>query len=212
MARTVHPEYREVLRDLRASIRACRWRSSATTRRPGAIDLEDLERKMDDDTAAVIIQSPNFFGIVEQVKAAAELAHKHGALLVFVFTEAVSLGILEPPRDADIVAGELQSFAISPSYGGPFAGIIATQGEVHPADAGPAGGRDAGFARQSRVLPDALHARAAYPPREGDLEHLHQPGADRADGDGVHDGLRQRRVCANWPSRIWPRRIIWRAR
>ena len=44
-----------------------------------------------------------------------------------VFTEAVSLGILEPPRDADIVAGELQSFAISPSYGGPFAGIIATQ-------------------------------------------------------------------------------------
>ena len=48
-----------------------------------------------------------------------------GALLVFVFTEAVSLGLLEPPRDADIVAGELQSFAIAPSYGGPFAGIIA---------------------------------------------------------------------------------------
>jgi glycine dehydrogenase subunit 1 len=61
------------------------------------------------------------------VKAAAELAHKHGALLVVLFTEAVSLGLLEPPRDADIVAGELQSFAISPSYGGPFAGIIATK-------------------------------------------------------------------------------------
>ena len=44
-----------------------------------------------------------------------------------VFTEAVSLGLLEPPRDADIVAGELQSFAISPSYGGPYAGIIATK-------------------------------------------------------------------------------------
>jgi len=42
-----------------------------------------------------------------------------------VFSEAVSLGILEPPRDADIVAGELQSFAIPPSYGGPFAGVIA---------------------------------------------------------------------------------------
>jgi glycine dehydrogenase subunit 1 len=52
---------------------------------------------------------------------------RHGALLVFVFTEAVSLGLLEPPRDADIVAGELQSFAISPSYGGPFAGIIAAK-------------------------------------------------------------------------------------
>ncbi len=82
---------------------------------------------MDDLTGAVIVQSPNFFGIVEQVKAAAEIAHKHGALLVLVFTEAVSLGLLEPPAEADIVAGELQSFAISPSYGGPYAGIIATK-------------------------------------------------------------------------------------
>ena len=75
----------------------------------------------------MIIQSPNFFGIVEDVRKAAELAHAHGALLVFTFSEAVSLGILEPPRDADIVAGELQSFAISPSYGGPFAGIMAAK-------------------------------------------------------------------------------------
>jgi glycine dehydrogenase subunit 1 len=82
---------------------------------------------MDDLTAAVVVQSPNFFGIVEQVKAAAEIAHRRGALLIVVFTEAVSLGLLEPPADADIVAGELQSFAISPSYGGPFAGIIATR-------------------------------------------------------------------------------------
>jgi glycine dehydrogenase subunit 1 len=93
----------------------------------GAIDLEELERKLDDQTAAVIIQSPNFFGIVENVKAAAQIAHRRGALLIVVFTEAVSLGILEPPADADIVVGELQSFAISPSYGGPFAGIIATK-------------------------------------------------------------------------------------
>jgi glycine cleavage system pyridoxal-binding protein P len=89
------------------------------------VDLEDLERKMDALTGAVIIQTPNFFGIVEQVKAAAEIAHRHGALLVVVFTEAVSLGLLEPPADADIIAGELQSFAISPSYGGPYAGILA---------------------------------------------------------------------------------------
>ena len=75
----------------------------------------------------MIVQSPNFFGIVDQVKAAAEIAHKRGALLVVIFTEAVSLGILEPPADADIVAGELQSFAISPCYGGPYAGIIATK-------------------------------------------------------------------------------------
>jgi glycine dehydrogenase subunit 1 len=61
------------------------------------------------------------------VRAAAEIAHAKGALLIFMFTEAVSLGILEPPADADIVAGELQSFAIPPSYGGPYAGIIAAK-------------------------------------------------------------------------------------
>jgi glycine dehydrogenase subunit 1 len=82
---------------------------------------------LSDKIAAVIIQSPNIFGIVEDIIRAAELTHKRGALLVFVFTEAVSLGLLEPAYDADIVAGELQSFAISPSYGGPFAGIIATK-------------------------------------------------------------------------------------
>ncbi len=87
----------------------------------------DLEKQIDDQTAAVIIQSPNFFGMIEDVRRAAEIAHRHGALLIFVFAEAVSLGLLEPPGDADIVAGELQSFAISPSYGGPFAGIIATK-------------------------------------------------------------------------------------
>ena len=75
----------------------------------------------------MIIQSPNFFGVVEDAKRAAEMAHAAGALLVFTFTEAASLGILEPPRDADIVAGELQSYAISPSYGGPFAGIMAAK-------------------------------------------------------------------------------------
>ena len=86
-----------------------------------------FESRLDKGTACVIIQSPNFFGIVEDAKKAAAMAHAAGALLVFTFTEAASLGILEPPRDADIVAGELQSFAISPSYGGPFAGIMAAK-------------------------------------------------------------------------------------
>jgi glycine dehydrogenase subunit 1 len=126
VAKTVHPEYREVL------LTYTRHQGLAVEEfgydpESGQIDRKDLEAKLDDKTACVILQSPNFFGIVEDVKAAAELAHKAGALLVFTFAEAVSLGILEPPRDADIVAGELQSFAISPSYGGPFAGILATK-------------------------------------------------------------------------------------
>src|SRR5207247_5848883 len=108
IARSVHPEYREVLATY-AKHQGMPVAEFGYVNETGGIDLEDLERKMDDLTAAVIIQSPNFFGIVEQVKAAAEIAHRRGALLVVVFTEAVSLGILEPPADADIVAGELRS-------------------------------------------------------------------------------------------------------
>lgn len=126
VAKTVHPEYREVLRTYTRH-QGLPVEEAGYDMESGRIDLKDLESKLDDGTACVILQSPNFFGIVEDVKAVAELTHKAGALLVFSFAEAVSLGILEPPRDADIVAGELQSFAISPSYGGPFAGIIATK-------------------------------------------------------------------------------------
>jgi glycine dehydrogenase subunit 1 len=126
VARSVHPEYREVLRTY-AKHQNLPVDEIAYDAESGQLDLKDLEAKLDQQTACVILQSPNFFGIVENAKAAAELAHAAGTLLVFTFAEAVSLGILEPPRDADIVAGELQSFAISPSYGGPFAGIIATK-------------------------------------------------------------------------------------
>jgi glycine dehydrogenase subunit 1 len=126
VARTVHPEYREVLRTY-AKNQGMPVEEFGYDAATGLLDLEDLDRKIADSTAAVIIQSPNFFGVVENVKAAAEIAHAKGALLVFMFTEAVSLGLLEPPAAADIVAGELQSFAISPSYGGPYAGIIAAK-------------------------------------------------------------------------------------
>jgi glycine dehydrogenase subunit 1 len=123
-ARSVHPEYREVLHTYtqHQGIPLDEFGYDADS---GLLDINDLLRTITKDTAAVIIQTPNFFGIVENVKQAAAIAHEHGALLVVVFSEAVSLGILEPPRDADIVAGELQSFAIPPSYGGPFAGVIA---------------------------------------------------------------------------------------
>jgi len=125
-ARSVHPEYREVLRTyaLHQGLPVAEFGYDA---RSGQVDMDDLRAKIDGDTAAVVIQSPNFFGIIEQVEELAELAHRHGALLVFLFTEAVSLGLLAPPRAADIVAGELQSFAIPPSYGGPYAGVIATK-------------------------------------------------------------------------------------
>ncbi len=128
VARSVHPEYREVLtttvRNQDLPVHEVGYDAET-----GQIDLADLESKLNDSISAVIVQSPNFFGVIENVKAAAELAHAHGALLIFTFTEAVSLGLLQPAAGADIVAGELQSFAISPCYGGPFAGVIATRME-----------------------------------------------------------------------------------
>jgi len=122
----VHPEYRQVLktyaRGCAAPVSECGYLPDI-----GCTDIEALERTIGGDTAAVIVQSPNFFGVIEEVNAAAEIAHRHGALLLVVFTEAVSLGILEPPREADLVAGELQALGITPSYGGPGAGVIATR-------------------------------------------------------------------------------------
>ena len=73
-----------------------------------------------------MIQSPNFFGTVEDVEAIAEIAHRKGALLVVTIAEAVSLGIVEPPRPADIVAMEAQSFGVPVGFGGPYCGVIAT--------------------------------------------------------------------------------------
>jgi len=126
VSRAVHPEYRDVLvtnaRNQRMPVQEFGFDLTS-----GQSDLDDLARQLDGKTAAVIIQNPNFFGSLESVKAAADLAHQHSALLVVVFSEAVSLGLIAPPVDADIVCGELQSFAISPSYGGPFAGVIATK-------------------------------------------------------------------------------------
>ena len=126
IAKTVHPEYRAVTETYlkRQHIPVAEFGYVAGT---GLLDLDDLAAKLDEHTAAVVVQSPNFFGVVDNYRAAAELAHAKGALLIFVFTEAVSLGLLEPPKEADIVVGELQSYAIPPSYGGPFVGIIATK-------------------------------------------------------------------------------------
>jgi glycine dehydrogenase subunit 1 len=126
VARSVHPEYRDVLQTY-ARNQGLPVEEVGFNGETGQLDLKDLGKKLNGETACVIIQSPNFFGIVEDTAVIAERAHAHGALLVFTFAEAVSLGLLEPPRAADIVAGELQSFAISPSYGGPFAGIMAAK-------------------------------------------------------------------------------------
>ena len=73
------------------------------------------------------MQSPNFFGTIEDIPAIAAIAHAKGALLIVSIAEAVSLGIVRPPAEADIVSLEAQSFGVAPSYGGPFCGVLAAK-------------------------------------------------------------------------------------
>jgi glycine dehydrogenase subunit 1 len=84
---------------------------------------------IDDQTAAIVIQSPNFFGCIEDVAALADKAHAAGALLIVTVTEAMSFGLLKSPGacGADIVVAEGQSFGVPLSYGGPYVGLFATR-------------------------------------------------------------------------------------
>src|ERR1700687_3060318 len=84
---------------------------------------------IDDQTAAIVVQSPNFFGCIEDVKALSEKAHAKGALLIVAVTEAMSFGLLRSPGacSADIVVAEGQSFGVPLSFGGPYVGLFATR-------------------------------------------------------------------------------------
>ena len=126
VARTVHPEYREVLATYakHQGLPSTLLRYDAET---GRVDLQALEAAVTEETAAVLIQSPNFFGVIEDIPAIAEIAHARGALLIVSIAEAVSLGVVRPPREADIVSMEAQSFGVALSYGGPYCGVIAAK-------------------------------------------------------------------------------------
>jgi glycine dehydrogenase subunit 1 len=124
IADTVHPQYREVVsaytKNLGLTIDVIEHGESG--------NFDPTTMGIDRETAAVVVQSPNFFGCVEDLEAIADAAHEAGALLVVAVTEPMSLGVLKPPGacGADIVAGETQSFGIPLSYGGPYCGLFAT--------------------------------------------------------------------------------------
>jgi glycine dehydrogenase subunit 1 len=123
VAAGVHPEYREVLATY-AKHQGLPSTLVGYDRETGRIDLSALGAAVSADTAAVLVQSPNFFGVIEDIPAIAEIAHAQGALLIVSIAEAVSLGIVRPPVEADIVSMEAQSFGVALSYGGPFCGVI----------------------------------------------------------------------------------------
>jgi glycine dehydrogenase subunit 1 len=127
MARAVHPEYRQVARTYTGQVGLPVQEVPYT--QTGATDLEAVRRAVGRESACLVVQSPNFFGVVEDLTPLAEAAHAAGALFVVCVTEPVSLGILKPPGDcgADIVAGEAQGLGTGMSYGGPALGFFATR-------------------------------------------------------------------------------------
>ncbi len=124
IARTVHPEYREVIATV-TQHQEIPLSEVGYDRKTGRVDLAALEAAVTEETACVLIQSPNFFGTIEDVAAIAEIAHKKGALLIVSIAEAISLGVVKPPVEADIVSLEAQSFGVAVGYGGPYCGVIA---------------------------------------------------------------------------------------
>jgi glycine dehydrogenase subunit 1 len=125
VARSVHPEYRDVLKTYAKNSGLLVEEIGYAA--DGTLDTRALDAALKDDVAAVVVQSPNFFGAIEPVPALVEVAHGPGALLIVAIAEGVSLGAVRPPAEADIVAMEGQSFGLPPSYGGPFAGVIASR-------------------------------------------------------------------------------------
>ena len=129
LARSLHPQYREVVRTF---IKNLGLEAVEVGYGPdGRVDKDTLDRVLDESISAVVFQSPNFFGVIEDVRALSEAAHARKALSVAVVAEALSLGLLEAPGKlgADIVTGEAQSFGIPLSFGGPYLGFMACKKE-----------------------------------------------------------------------------------
>ncbi len=123
----IHPEYLRVaesyLKNLDLQLEKISWR------RDGRLDLDEVKAKSDGETFAIALQSPNFFGIVEQLDAVSEVARANNLMVIVTVAEALSLGALKPPGEfgADIVLGEAQSFGNPLGFGGPYLGFIAAK-------------------------------------------------------------------------------------
>ena len=170
----LHPHYAETTETM-AAISGQRYRMRrAYPERP-----RTSRRLIDDETACVVVQSPDVFGLIRDLRPIAEAAHAKGALLIAVVTEIVSLGLVEAPgaQGADIVAAEGQSIGNGLNFGGPYVGLFATREKfVRQMPGRLVGETDDAGGKRGYVL-TLVDPRTAYPPREGDEQHLHQFGA-----------------------------------
>jgi glycine dehydrogenase subunit 1 len=128
VSQAIHPEYRKVTQTYinpdQQEIICLPYKEPE-----GRTDERALFDLLDEEVSAVVIQSPNFFGVIEDLSPFAEKVHENKSLIIVSFSEAIAYGILAPPgaMGADIVAGEGQSLGIPVSFGGPYLGIFTTQ-------------------------------------------------------------------------------------
>lgn len=122
----VHPEYLEVVRTY---VQHAGIDLEVVVTDPRTGQTASVDQVLDDKTAAIVVQSPNFFGCLEDVESIARKAHAAGALLIVAITEPISLGLVKSPGalGADIVVAEGQSFGVPLSFGGPYLGLFATR-------------------------------------------------------------------------------------
>lgn len=129
LSAAIHPEYRAVVKTYLSSagfkVKEINFRENGKT------DLEALEKEISSDTAAFAVQSPNFFGVIEDLEGLRKIREEKDALLIACIVEPISLGILKPPGDykADIAVGEGKSFGIPLNFGGPYLGIFTSRME-----------------------------------------------------------------------------------
>ncbi len=182
----VHPQYRDVIATIATGVEVEAMPGDPTA-------SEDMLARIDEGVACIVVQTPTFYGHLVDLRPLAQAAHAAGAMLVAVFTEAVAFGAIEPPgpHGADIVVGEGQSIGNALSFGGPYVGLFATLKKHVRQMPGRLAGEtvDAGGRRGFALTLE--HARAAHPPRQGDVQHLHQLGAVRARLLHPHDAARR---------------------
>jgi glycine dehydrogenase subunit 1 len=127
LSQAIHPEYRRVIEtynDTDQQIVLIPY-----DRKTGRTDAKALSDLLDGEVGGVVLQNPNFFGVIEDLSPIADKIHSLGAMLVAGFSEAVAYGIIAPPgaQGVDIVAGEGQSLGIPVSFGGPYLGVFTTK-------------------------------------------------------------------------------------
>ena len=122
----LHPHYADVVRTLSAMAEA-----ECVTLAPDVLGHEDILSQIDSGVSCVVVQTPDFFGNLRDLRAIADKCHSNGALLIAVFTEVMSLGLITPPGEmgADIVVGEGQSIGNALNFGGPYVGLFATKSQ-----------------------------------------------------------------------------------